>query len=98
MARAYAASDAIVLPSGGETWGLVVNEAMALGRPSVVSSAVGCGPDLGTPGVTGEIYSVGNVEALGAVLGGLAAAPWRMRAMGQQARTLAAAYVPESAA
>ena len=34
IASAYAACDALVLPSDGdETWGMVVNEAMACGRP-----------------------------------------------------------------
>src|SRR5262249_26163782 len=38
----YVAADVLVLPSdGGETWGLVVNEAMACGLPAVVSQAVG---------------------------------------------------------
>lgn len=61
----YAAADVIVLPSDGrETWGLVVNEAMACGVPAVVSDAVGCGPDLVEPGVTGAVFPLGNVAAL----------------------------------
>lgn len=61
----YASADLLVLPSDGdETWGLVVNEAMACGIPAVVSDAVGCGPDLIDPGVTGLVYPEGNVEAL----------------------------------
>ena len=47
-----------------ETWGLVVNEAMACGIPAVVSDAVGCAPDLIEPGLTGATYPVGNVHAL----------------------------------
>lgn len=61
----YAAADVIVLPSDGrETWGLVVNEAMACGVPAVVSDAVGCGPDLVEPGVTGAVFPLGNVALL----------------------------------
>ncbi len=43
----YLAADVFVLPSRrmGETWGLVVNEALNAGLPSIVSDAVGCGPD-----------------------------------------------------
>ena len=38
ITKAYVVSDALVLPSdGGETWGLVVNEAMACARPCIVS-------------------------------------------------------------
>ncbi len=61
----YTSADVIVLPSDGrETWGLVVNEAMACGVPAIVSDAVGCGPDLVEPGVTGEIFPLGDVPAL----------------------------------
>lgn len=59
------AADAIVLPSdGGETWGLVVNEAMACGLPAIVSTAVGCGPDLIAESETGYRFPVGDVPAL----------------------------------
>lgn len=61
----YAQADVIVLPSSeAETWGLVVNEAMACGVPAVVSDMVGCVPDLIEPGVTGEVFPYGDVAAL----------------------------------
>ncbi|MDI1284437.1 MAG: glycosyltransferase family 4 protein [Reyranella sp.] len=61
----YAAADVIVLPSDArETWGLVINEAMACGVPAVVSDAVGCGPDLVEPGLTGVVFPLGDVAAL----------------------------------
>jgi glycosyltransferase involved in cell wall biosynthesis len=61
----YAAADLLVLPSDGrETWGLVVNEAMACGIPAVVSDAVGCGPDLIDPETTGATFPFGDVAAL----------------------------------
>ncbi|MFV9504997.1 MAG: glycosyltransferase family 4 protein, partial [Oscillochloridaceae bacterium umkhey_bin13] len=47
ITQAYVAADLLVLPSdGSETWGLVVNEAMACGLPALVSDQVGCAPDL----------------------------------------------------
>jgi glycosyltransferase involved in cell wall biosynthesis len=55
----YAAADVIVSPSV-ETWGLVVNEAMACGLPAVVSDAVGCGPDLIEEGATGAVFPLGD--------------------------------------
>lgn len=65
LARAYAVADCLALPSGkGETWGLVVNEAMATGLPCVVSDLVGCGPDLIEPDRTGYIFRAGSVEGL----------------------------------
>ena len=69
IADFYAASDCLVLPSDGrETWGLVVNEAMACGLPAVVSEDVGCAPDLIAPGATGFTYPVGDAAALAARL------------------------------
>ena len=65
MPDAYAAADVLILPSGfQETWGLVVNEAMASGLPAIVSDKVGCAPDLVIPGVTGETFPSGNLAAL----------------------------------
>jgi glycosyltransferase involved in cell wall biosynthesis len=61
----YAAADALVLPSDSrETWGLVVNEAMAAGLPVVVSDAAGCSVDLVRDGENGFTYACGDVVAL----------------------------------
>ncbi len=61
----YAASDALVLPSDRmETWGLVVNEAMAAGLPVLVSDAAGCAPDLVREGENGWTFPCGDVPAL----------------------------------
>jgi glycosyltransferase involved in cell wall biosynthesis len=64
MPPAYAAADALVLPSDGETWGLVANEALACGRPVIVSDACGCAPDLAADGTAGRIVPLGDLEAL----------------------------------
>ncbi|MDC3298631.1 glycosyltransferase family 4 protein [bacterium] len=64
----YAESDIFVLPSGyGETWGLVVNEAMLHGKPVIVSDLVGCGDDLVT-NKNGFRVPFGNIEALSQAL------------------------------
>src|SRR2546430_3298455 len=60
----YDLCDVFVLPSTSEPWGLVVNEAMAAGRPVVVSDQVGCARDLVQNGLNGFIFPVGDVEAL----------------------------------
>lgn len=65
IGRAYAAADALVLPSDAkETWGLVVNEAMASGLPCVVSAACGCADDLLLPFRPDLCFPTGNIEAL----------------------------------
>jgi glycosyltransferase involved in cell wall biosynthesis len=74
MPAVYAAADVIVLPSdGSETWGLVINEAMASGVPAVVSDEVGCGPDLVVPGATGATFRLGDTEAMARAIEGVLA-------------------------
>jgi glycosyltransferase involved in cell wall biosynthesis len=75
----------LVLPSKGryETWGLAVNEAACCGLPAIVSSHVGCGPDLVEDGVTGWVFEAGNVAALQRALETAAANRGRLAAMGE---------------
>jgi glycosyltransferase involved in cell wall biosynthesis len=57
MPMVYRLADWLVLPSAyGETWGLAVNEAMACGRPALVSDRVGCQADLIRSGMSGEVF------------------------------------------
>jgi glycosyltransferase involved in cell wall biosynthesis len=87
IGRAYAAADALVLPSDyGETWGLVVNEAMLFGLPAIVSDRVGCGPDLVEPNVTGLRFPFRDVAALTHCMKAMAADPVGRRRMGEAAR------------
>jgi glycosyltransferase involved in cell wall biosynthesis len=66
----YHAADALVLGSrSGETWGLVVNEALHHGTPCIVSHLVGCAPDLIVPGQTGEVFEAGSAESLVRAIG-----------------------------
>lgn len=66
---AYAAGDCLVLPSDhGETWGLVVNESFACGKPAIVSDQIGCAQDLIRSGVTGWTFSFGNWGELASLL------------------------------
>ena len=60
----YYAADVLVLPSRSESWGLVINEAMAVGRPVIVSDRVGCIDDLVTHRETGLIYNAENIAEL----------------------------------
>ncbi|MDB5200753.1 MAG: glycosyltransferase [Ferruginibacter sp.] len=57
MPALYHAADVFVLPSQGpgETWGLAINEAMAAGKPVLVSDACGAAIDLVEHGYNGFI-------------------------------------------
>lgn len=87
ITAAYAAADCLVLPSdAGETWGVVVNEAMVCGLPVIVSDQVGCAPDLVIPGETGLVYPCGDIEALADCLRGLRDDAAARTAMGRRAQ------------
>lgn len=93
MPCAYVACDALALPSDfGETWGLVVNEAMACSRAAIVSDRVGCGPDLVHPGSTGLVFRFGDVEALARELARAANHPESLAEMGANARARVLAH------
>lgn len=62
--RAYAASDVLVLPSESETWGIVVNEALASNRPVIVSDRTGCAPEIASLFGRRAMFPVSDVGAL----------------------------------
>jgi glycosyltransferase involved in cell wall biosynthesis len=75
MPSVYAAADLLALPSSSETWGLVANEALACGKPVVVSDSCGCAPDLASDGTAGAVFRCGDVEELAAGMRRLIADP-----------------------
>jgi glycosyltransferase involved in cell wall biosynthesis len=98
IVAAYVACDLLILPSdAGETWGLVVNEAMACGRPCIVSDAVGCGPDLIQQGETGATYPIGNVDMLAALIIDFAKYPSNLGTMGANAQNRVKQYSVQAA-
>jgi glycosyltransferase involved in cell wall biosynthesis len=70
MPAIYAMADIFVLPSQGpeETWGLAVNEAMAAGKPVIVSDKCGCSADIVEQGKNGFVFQSGNADELSAFL------------------------------
>jgi glycosyltransferase involved in cell wall biosynthesis len=69
ISRAYVAADCLVLPSEhDETWGLVVNEALASGTPAIASTSCGCTEDL-LPSTSGRrSFVAGDVRAIAGAL------------------------------
>lgn len=70
MPAIYRMGDIYCLPSQGpgETWGLAVNEAMASGRPVLVSDKVGCAADLVKNDQNGYVFPSGNAASLQSAL------------------------------
>lgn len=84
MPVVYRMADILLLPSLSETWGLVINEAMACGRPVIVSDRAGCVPDLVEEGRTGWAFTPGSEGDLkiSAVLDAVLAGEVDLSAMG----------------
>ena len=91
-------SDAMVLPSHTEPWGLVVNEALSYGCPVVVSNICGCVPELVLDGVTGYSFPVGDVPALCEAMLSVARLSKDRASVARQCIQLIEQYTPERAA
>ncbi len=64
LAAYYGLAEVLILPTYSDTWGLVVNEAMACGLPVIVSNVAGCVPDLVTEDWNGKTVKPKDVESL----------------------------------
>lgn len=77
MPAVYRLGDLFVLPSAyAETWGLAVNEALACGRPVLVSDRVGCAADVVEPGRNGLVFRHDDWSHFGECLRDMSARHW----------------------
>ena len=82
MPVVYRLGDLFVLPSAErETWGLAVNEAIACGRPVLVSNRVGCAADVVDP-TCGGVFAADDHDALVQALAHLIADTQKLKTMG----------------
>jgi len=93
-----AVSDVLVLPSISETWGLVVNEAMAGGLPVLVSNKCGCCPDIVKEGVNGFSFNPYDTSQLYTHMKNIAEGGYDLKKMGQASLDIVSNYTPEKAA
>lgn len=88
LATAYASADLFVFPSDTETFGQVIQEAMASGLP-VVAARAGGAIDLVRDGTTGVLFQPGNGAALREQTLRLLQTPDQCLAMGSAGRATA---------
>jgi len=91
----YGLASAFVHPSTKDTWGLVVNEAMAAGLPVLVSERCGCAPDLVREGQNGFTFDPYDIAELAHLMDQMAADGCNRSAMGACSRAVIADWTPE---
>ncbi len=96
LADYYALAEALILPTLTDTWGLVVNEAMASSLPVVVSRVAGCITDLIRERWNGMLVSAGDVPSLSSTMQLLASQPDLVASMGAHSREHIRQYSPEA--
>jgi glycosyltransferase involved in cell wall biosynthesis len=92
----YGLAGAFIHVSTSETWGLVVNEAMACGLPVIVSSPCGCVPDLVRHGHNGFVFNPYDREELSLILSHVSGANCNRTAIGEAGRAIIGEFSPDS--
>ncbi len=92
----YGLASAFILPSVKDSWGLVVNEAMASGLPVLVSRTVGCRYDLVEDGANGLLFDPFDVADIARAMREMSDRSDDQRAaMGRRSAEIIAEWGPE---
>jgi glycosyltransferase involved in cell wall biosynthesis len=92
----YGGAGVLVHGSVKDTWGLVVNEAMAAGLPVIVSGRCGCASDLVREGENGYVFEPTDVGELAGLMGRVAGmSEVELAAMGEASRRVIAEWGPD---
>jgi glycosyltransferase involved in cell wall biosynthesis len=98
LPQVYALADALVFPTYSDTWGFVVNEAMACGLPVIVSDVAGCAADLVQPGWNGTVVPARDAAQLSAAMQHMATNDAMRVQMGEHSAQRILQYSPEACA
>ena len=90
----YGLASCLILPSVSETWGLVVNEAMAAGLPVIVSHRCGCVAELVRPGFNGYVVDPLDVDGMTRTMAVMSSTLVDCVSMGDASRQIVALYTP----
>jgi glycosyltransferase involved in cell wall biosynthesis len=85
----------LILPTYTDTWGLVVNEAMACGLPVILSRAAGCAPDLVRENWNGLLVPPSDVPSLASSMERIATRPDLLAMMGANSMQHIDLYTPK---
>ena len=90
-------SDVFILPTLEDVWGMVVLEAMALGKPILCSKQAGAS-ELVVDGKNGYLIDPQNAKAIAAAMLQFIQHPEHIEAMGKRSQESIAQHTPEAAA
>jgi len=92
----YGLAEVLILPTYTDTWGMVVNEAMASGLPIIVSRAAGCSVDLIRENWNGMLISAKDVDGLEFTMRRVASEPDLRQIMGANSAKHIREYSPQA--
>lgn len=90
-------ADVFILPTLEDTWGMVVLEAMAVGKPVICSKAAGAA-ELIIDGENGYRYNPNDPKELAGIIRSFSNNPDLLVSMGGKSKQIMAQYTPEFAA
>ncbi len=96
IADYYALASGFVHASIKDTWGLVVNEAMAAGLPVLVSNRCGCAADLVHDGVNGYAFDPYDTNSLADLMVRMTLDSAALVEMGNRSREIISRWSPEA--
>jgi glycosyltransferase involved in cell wall biosynthesis len=94
LPKIYALAEALIFPTYTDTWGLVVNEAMACGLPVMATHVAGCTIDLVQDNWNGFVVAPGDSSHLSSAMEKLASDAELRSQMGRRSRERIQNYSP----
>lgn len=95
LRRYYMAADIFVFPTRADAWGLVINEAMAVGLPIITTYECGAGSEMINEGQNGLLYRAEDTWKLTEYLVRLMQAEQTRKEMGENALKFIKKYTIE---
>ncbi len=95
LSNFYSVSDLVALPTYHDTWGLVINEALACGTPVISTTAAGASGEILIDGKNGFITKPGDIENLSNCILKILTSDKLRAEFGDYGREISNNYTPE---